>query len=228
MKTLIAAYRDLADARNVVEELVDAGISRDAISLTAGDYRGYSRYVRGDDNLDEGVFEEAREEVAEFGAGVDAELREASVEHVDGEEGAEFGAVVGGLTGLLVGLGALAIPGVGPIIAAGPLASALIGTGVGAAAGAATGGLVASLIDMGVDETEAEYYAESVRRGGAVVAVSVTDVNEGEAARIMRAHNPVDLTRSAEAWRERGWGGYSPTAEPFEDYDLDRDFYTYE
>ena len=228
MKTLIAAYRSLAQAHDVVDELVDAGISRDAISLTAADTKGYSRFVGGDDGIEEGLLEEGREEIAEIGEEIDEELTEASVEDVDAEDGAEFGAVVGGLTGLLVGLGALAVPGVGPIIAAGPLASALIGTGVGAAAGAATGGLVASLIDMGVDETEAEYYAESVRRGGAVVAVTVSDVNEGEAARIMRAHGPVDLTRSADAWRESGWEGFNPNAEPYEEYDLERDFYTYE
>ena len=79
--------------------------------------------------------------------------------------GAITGGTLGGLTGLLVGIGALAIPGAGPIIAAGPIASSLIGT----IAGAGLGGLTGALIGLGIPEDEAEYYGNSVKEGKILV-----------------------------------------------------------
>lgn len=79
--------------------------------------------------------------------------------------GALAGGTLGGLTGLLVGVGALAIPGVGPIIAAGPIASSLIG----AVAGAGLGGLTGALIGIGIPDHEAEYYGNSVKEGKILV-----------------------------------------------------------
>jgi uncharacterized membrane protein len=79
--------------------------------------------------------------------------------------GALAGGTLGGLTGLLVGVGALAIPGVGPIIAAGPIASSLIG----AVAGAGLGGLTGALIAIGIPDDEAEHYGKSVKEGKILV-----------------------------------------------------------
>src|SRR4051794_2101529 len=79
--------------------------------------------------------------------------------------GALAGGTLGGLTGLLVGVGALAIPGAGPIIAAGPIASSLIG----AVAGAGLGGLTGALIGIGIPDHEAEYYGNSVKEGKILV-----------------------------------------------------------
>jgi uncharacterized membrane protein len=79
--------------------------------------------------------------------------------------GALAGGTLGGLTGLLVGVGALAIPGVGPIIAAGPIASSLIG----AVAGAGLGGLTGALIAIGIPDDEAENYGKSVKEGKILV-----------------------------------------------------------
>jgi uncharacterized membrane protein len=79
--------------------------------------------------------------------------------------GALAGGTLGGLTGLLVGVGALAIPGVGPIIAAGPIASSLIG----AVAGAGLGGLTGALIAIGIPDDEAEHYGNSVKEGKILV-----------------------------------------------------------
>jgi uncharacterized membrane protein len=81
--------------------------------------------------------------------------------------GALAGGTLGGLTGLLVGVGALAIPGVGPIIAAGPIASSLIG----AVAGAGLGGLTGALIAIGIPDDEAEYYGNSVKEGKILVLI---------------------------------------------------------
>ena len=82
--------------------------------------------------------------------------------------GMATGGVFGGLAGLLVGLGTLAIPGIGPVIAAGPLLGAL----GGAAIGAATGGLLGSLMDLGVPEEYATTYVTEVERGQVLVTVT--------------------------------------------------------
>src|SRR5262245_58387219 len=98
-----------------------------------------------------------------------------SREHADVDEvsdaakGAGIGGALGGTAGLLAGLGLLAIPGLGPVVAAGWLAS----TAVGAAAGAATGGVVGALIDAGEKREHAHVYSEAVRRGGTLVSVRV-------------------------------------------------------
>src|SRR5690348_10393974 len=86
--------------------------------------------------------------------------------HTKAPEGATAGAgaggAIGGTFGLLVGLGALAIPGLGPLIAAGPIMAALAGMG----AGGAVGGLVGALVGMGIPEYEAKRYDGRVRQGG--------------------------------------------------------------
>ena len=87
--------------------------------------------------------------------------------HVDGGEGVGFGATMGALVGLAV----MAIPGVGPVMAAGPLAAALTGLTTGAVAGAATGGLVGALMDMGAGEEDAQRYHQILVDGGALVMV---------------------------------------------------------
>jgi hypothetical protein len=84
---------------------------------------------------------------------------ETKAKEVAAKEGAATGAVsggvLGGILGLLAGIGALAIPGIGAVVAAGPLAAALVGAGVGAA----TGGLVGALVGLGIPKDEAENYA---------------------------------------------------------------------
>jgi len=80
--------------------------------------------------------------------------------------GAATGGVVGGTLGLLAGIGALAIPGVGPLIAAGPIMGALAGLGVGAA----TGGVIGALVGMGIPEYEAKRYEGRVKNGGILVS----------------------------------------------------------
>jgi len=133
--------------------------------------------------------------------------------------GAVTGGVVGGAAGLAASLMGLAIPGIGPIIAAGPIVATLTGAGVGAVAG----GLIGGLTDMGVSKTDAEYYAESVRRGGALVTVRADDSRAERAAEVMREHGAIDIERRAEKWRERGWTGFDEKAAPYTATDLDRD-----
>jgi hypothetical protein len=93
--------------------------------------------------------------------------------------GAVGGGVLGGLVGWLVGIGALAIPGIGPVIAGGALATAFGiagGTAVaGAGIGAVAGGLVGALVGMGIPEEEARHYERGVREGGVLVTVQAGD-----------------------------------------------------
>ena len=133
--------------------------------------------------------------------------------------GAVTGGVIGGAAGLAASLMGLAIPGIGPIIAAGPIVSLLTGAGVGAVAG----GLIGGLTDMGVSRPDAEYYAEAVRRGGALVTVRADDARAERAAEIMRSHGAIDIERRVERWREHGWTGFDATAQPYTAQDLARE-----
>lgn len=137
---------------------------------------------------------------------------------VDGAEGAEVGTVAGAIFGALVGLATITIPGVGPVIAAGPLAAAigaLTGAGIGAASGAATGGIVGTLTQLGVPYEETDYYAESLRQGAALVSVTTTESDAARAMHILGKHNPIDVERRISQWRARGWQGYDPKVDPF-------------
>lgn len=108
---------------------------------------------------------------------------------VSAGEGAGFGAVIG----TLIGLGMAVIPGLGPVLAAGPLGAAIF-AGIGAASGAVTGGLAAGLIDLGMDESTARYYEEGVRTGGTLVSVSTYNTEDTVSAeRILNNYNPVRM-----------------------------------
>lgn len=117
--------------------------------------------------------------------------------------GASLGSLLGGGTGLLAGLGLLAIPGLGPVVAAGWLASTLLGAGVGAAAG----GLVGSLTHAGIDEADAHAYAEGVRRGGTLVTVRAEEGMSRKIADILDDHGTIDMDERETSWRKEGWGG---------------------
>ncbi len=113
-------------------------------------------------------------------------------------EGATTGGVAGGLTGgalgLLAGIGALAIPGVGPFIAAGPIMAALSG----AAIGATTGGVVGGLIGLGIPEIEAKRYEEKLRNGNYLIAVHTHDgVQKDRAKLIFKDAGADDISTSA-------------------------------
>ena len=125
-------------------------------------------------------------------------------------KGAGAGATVGGVAGLLAGLGVMAIPGVGPVVAAGWLASTL----AGAAAGAATGGLLGALTQLGVPDEEAHTYAEGVRRGGTLVSARVPD---GERARYEAILDKasVNVRERSAAYKQTGWTKFDPIAAPY-------------
>jgi hypothetical protein len=110
--------------------------------------------------------------------------------------GAGSGAVIGGALGWLVGIGALAIPGIGPFIAAGPIVAALAGLGVGGAVGGITGGLVG----MGIPEFEAKRYEGRVIKGGMLLSVHCDDSKWTKLAKqILQQTGAQDVSSSGEA-----------------------------
>lgn len=110
--------------------------------------------------------------------------------------GAGSGAVLGGALGWLAGIGALAIPGVGPFVAAGPIAAALSG----AAVGGAVGGITGALIGMGIPEYEAKRYEGKVREGGILISVHTEDAEEARLAEeIFKDEDASDIATAGEA-----------------------------
>jgi len=109
--------------------------------------------------------------------------------------GVTAGGAIGGTLGLLAGLGALAIPGVGPLIAAGPIMGALAGLGVGSAAG----GLVGALVGMGIPEYEAKRYEGSVKAGGVLLSVHCDSSAEIDSAKeVLKASGAEDISSAGE------------------------------
>lgn len=130
--------------------------------------------------------------------------------------GAGIGAVVGGAGGLLTGLGLMAIPGVGPVVAAGWLAATAAGAAAGAVAGGATGGIIGAMTSSGVSEHDAHVYAEGVRRGGTLVTAKVDDALVSEAEAILKRSNWVDPTARRAAYEEQGWTRFDDTLDPYD------------
>lgn len=110
--------------------------------------------------------------------------------------GATTGGVAGGILGLLAGIGALAIPGLGPFIAAGPIMAALSG----AALGASAGGIMGGLVGLGIPEIEAKRYEEKLTKGNYLLSVHADDNEEEERAkRIFKEAGAEDITTASEA-----------------------------
>ena len=137
--------------------------------------------------------------------------------------GATIGLVAGTGAGLLASLGMIAIPGIGPLVAAGVLATTL----ATAAAGTITGGLLGALVDYGVSPEHADIYAENVRRGGTLVSVKADGERLREAEDIMQEYDPVDVSSRGETYRQEGWTRYDPDAPGFSqtEADLERNRY---
>ena len=140
-------------------------------------------------------------------------------EYSETAAGAGLGAAVGGAGGLLAGLGIIAIPGVGPVVAAGWLAATL----VGALAGAAAGGVVGALVDAGVSKDDAEVYSEAIRRGGTLVTVRAEDSEASRVQAILDRHQPIDPMSRRDEYARAGWKGYDPTAKPYDLSEAERE-----
>ena len=133
----------------------------------------------------------------------------------DAGTGAGVGAAVGGVGGLLTGLGLLAIPGVGPVVAGGWLVATAVGAAGGAVVGGAAGGIVGSLTRAGVPEHDANFYAEGVRRGGTLVTARIDDARAPMVREILQRHKWVDPAVRGLAYRETGWTSFDESAPPY-------------
>jgi len=167
-KAVIAIAKSEDQAVRIVEQLKAAGFSNNDVSVLLPDRAG---------------------------------SRDFAHEHnTKAPEGAATGAVVGGLAagalGWLVGIGSLAIPGVGPLIAAGPIMAALSG----AAAGGAVGGLAGALVGLGIPEYEAKQYEGKVKNGNILISVHTDDSKQRRIAKEIfeRAHAE-DVSSTGEA-----------------------------
>ncbi|MCJ2059888.1 hypothetical protein MKL09_25570 [Methylobacterium sp. J-048] len=191
-QTITALYDRYEDASTAVGKLEAGGIPHGDISLVSNN---------------EGDRHAGR--TATDGIHVSADTKEKAKDGTG--TGATLGTVVGGAAGLLAGLGLIAIPGVGPVVAAGWLVATLTGAGIGAAAG----GLGGALTGAGVSETDAHAYGEGVRRGGTLVTVRVDDARTTMVPMIMdvlEEHGSVDLDQKTSAWRADGWEAPAPAA----------------
>jgi len=192
-RTVARLFNNYDNAERAVGELRRLGVADDDVSLIASNENGvHSHRVR------DGKPDTAGEEAAE-----------------DAGKGAEFGALAGGLGGVVLGVGMIAIPGLGPAVAFGWLVSAAVGAAGGALGGAviggAAGGLVGALAHAGVHEEDAHVYTEGVRRGGTLVSARVPDDLVGAAEAILDSTNGSRAGALGRQYREEGW---SPRYEP--------------
>lgn len=193
-RTIIGLYDTYEAASRTVRDLEAAHIPGADISMIA---HGFENYVVTDEPAS--------------GAAIGAET------------GAAGGGAIGGAAGLLAGLGILAIPGVGPVVAAGWLVATAAGAVAGAVAGGATGGLIGSLTSAGVSREHASFYAEGVRRGGALVTARVEAGHFATAEAIMRRHGRIDPVTREKAYRDSGWREFDETSAPFTPADVARE-----
>jgi uncharacterized membrane protein len=119
-------------------------------------------------------------------------------------EGAGLGAALGGVGGILAGLGAFAIPGLGSLFGVGWLVPILLG----AAAGGVAGGIVSSLMGAGFSEDDANVYAESVRRGSTLVAARIHDDEANRALEILRRCGAIDTNTRRSEYASGGWDSF--------------------
>ena len=195
--TISRLYDTYADAERAVTRLEGAGVPHSDISIVANNSDNWfgSRSGKVDRDRD-GVDDRAE------GAGT----------------GAGIGAGLGGAAGLLAGLGLLAIPGLGPVVAAGWLAS----MAVGAAASAATGGIVGALTEAGVSREDASRYAEGVRRGGTLVTAKVPDQDRARLDALLN-ERAVNLQERSAAWQKSGWTDFDAASPPLSPEDIGRE-----
>jgi hypothetical protein len=166
-KSVFCIARDEAQACRIVDSLKSNGFSDNDVSVLLSDKQGTRDFAH------------EKNTKAPEGA----------------TTGVATGGILGGTIGWLAGIGALAIPGIGPLIAAGPILAALSGAAIGAAAG----GLTGALIGLGIPEYEAKRYEGKLRSGNILISVHIDDAREANRARqIFEQHNAEDIASAGE------------------------------
>jgi len=193
-QTITGLFDHYDDARRAVQDLEAAGVAHRDISIVGHDKRNAT------------------------GPNGTGDVAEPAAE--DAGTGAGIGAAVGGVGGLLAGLGLLAIPGIGPVVAAGWLAATAAGAAGGALVGAAAGGLVGALTHAGVPENDAHVYAEGVRRGGTLVTAKVDEPLVPTARNILSDDRTVNVSERRSAYQAQGWNRFDESAPAYSDSDI--------
>jgi len=204
-KTITRVYDDYESADETVRELVGAGLGASNIGIVASNADGWHRPGAGSVSPIHDKDRDGKDDRAEGAA-----------------TGGGVGAILGGAAGAAAGLGMIAIPGIGPVVAAGWLAA----LAAGAVGGGVAGGLIGALVESGTSKENAELYAEALRRGGAIVTAKVSDDDEKQFSAIMD-HRAYDVSDRATAWRDEGWRGYDPNAPVFTADEVRRERETY-
>ncbi len=169
-RRVVGVFRTRVAAERAIDDLKAADVDMERVSVVAKD----------------------ADQVAGVETGID---KEESGNHADdgAATGALTGGTIGGIGGLLVGLGILAIPGVGPILLAGAEATAIATTLAGGAIGAAAGGLLGALVGLGIPEDRARVYNDRVVAGHYLVMVNSNGVDVERAEAILRRHNAEEV-----------------------------------
>lgn len=198
-----------AKAEKLVQALIDAGIPANDISFLSAqeDWEQTADYSVSDTNRNWRTEDRVTEHVTEYSDFSDSDLATSkhpsgglgTEKHTKAPEGAAAGAttggIIGGTLGLLTGIGALAIPGLGPFIAAGPLMATLSGIGLGGA----VGGLTGSLIGAGMSKYLAKRYETKIAGGNVLVAVKApSNQSLQNIENIMKKYQAEDISTSAE------------------------------
>jgi len=186
--TIVALYDRYESASQAVAEIIQAGASREKISLLANNLSGEHPPLKVNPSY-------AREE-----------LDTKDQEQPAVVTGAEFGIGVGGILGVLIGTGAIVIPGIGPLIAAGALAT----IGAGAAAGGVVGGAIGLLTGHGISNADSHLYAEGIKRGGTLATVVADDSQIDTLREIFKKHGAVDIEKRGATWAAEGWVSFDP------------------
>jgi hypothetical protein len=196
LRTFAHLYDNYEDARQTVEALEAAKVPHDLISIVSN-------------NADHRLGATGTGTTAGTGTGTGTATGGTSVDETRAGTGASTGTIVGGGVGLLTGLGLLAIPGIGPVVAAGWLVATLTGAGIGAAGG----GLLGSLVHAGVSDDLAHTYTEGVRRGGTLVTVRADENRASIIEDVLngRTASAVDVTRRRADYETTGWKRFEET-----------------
>ncbi|MDP3404854.1 MAG: hypothetical protein Q8S03_09195 [Brevundimonas sp.] len=210
MATVTRLYDTHTQALNAVSDLEAAGVRADDISIVSNNTDNWHAGHKHKSDSHSGPLGDrngdGENDVAD-GAG----------------KGAATGGMLGAGAGLLAGLGMLAIPGLGPVVAAGWLASTAVGAAAGAAAGGATGGLLGALKEAGHSDEDANVYAEGVRRGGTLVSVKTSGDDEARIESLMDGRQGFDAATRGQAYRESGWSAFDVEAKPYTSEDISRE-----
>lgn len=198
-KTVTRLFDSHTEALASVEALEAAGIDHDKISIVSNNA----------DNWHDGHRHASGADVSQIDGDDDNDAAEGA------GKGATAGGLLGGGAGLLAGLGMLAIPGLGPVVAAGWLVSTAVGAAIGAAAGGATGGLLGALKDAGHSEDEANVFSEGVRRGGTLISVKAHDDEALKVEETLDTRRGVNADVRGEAYRRAGWSRFDESATPY-------------